>query len=91
MDPPQFTKPLSKKQARLVVFIYDYIKNNNYPPSHDEMREYMETKSVNSHIISAEKMGWLLRDKTSKRRNVYLTPEGEKRIDTLRIQSDEKM
>ena len=89
MDPTNFTKPLSKKQIQLVLFIHDYIQKNNYPPGHDEMRECMEAKSVNSHITSAVKKGWLIRDKTSNRRNVYLTPEGENRIDTLRIQSNE--
>lgn len=88
MDHTQFTKPLSEKQKKLVVFIYDYIQKNNYPPNHDEMREVMGVKSVNNQIASAAKKGWLVRDKTSNRRNIFLTSEGEKRIDSIRIESE---
>lgn len=91
MKPVKFTKPLSGKQASLVVFIHDYIEKNNYPPSHKEMQEFMGSASVNTQIALILKKGWLIREENSRFRNIFLTEEGKKRIDTLRNESDPEL
>lgn len=85
MKSTKFTKPLSKIQGRLVMFIHDYIEKNNYPPTQKEMQEYMNIKSVNTQLTLIVKKGWLVREEDSQYRNIYLTDEGKKRIDTLRM------
>ena len=89
MEVTQFTKPLSKRQVKLVLFIHDYIQEHNYPPSQKEMWEAMGIKSINVQVKAAINKGWLAREEGTTQRNIYVTSEGKKRIDTLRIQSNE--
>lgn len=88
MNVTQFIKPLSKKQASIVVFIHDYIQTNDYPPTQQEMREFMGISSVSHQITLIIKKGWLSREDNSRYRNIYLTDKGKNRVDTLRTESN---
>ena len=61
---------MTKRQAKLLKFIKEYVKKNGYSPSYDEMREPMGLASkfmVHNFISSLEKHGKIKRVKYSAR------------------------
>ncbi len=55
------SKELTKKQAKIVKFIKDYIERNAYPPSYDEIAEHfkMSKPSVFDHLNAIQKKGYI--------------------------------
>ena len=61
---------MTKRQAKLLEFIREYIRKNGYSPSYDEMKEPMGLASksmVHSFISSLEKHGKIKRVRHSAR------------------------
>jgi len=61
---------MTKRQAKLLEFIREYIRKNGYSPSYDEMKEPMGLASksmVHSFISSLERHGKIKRVRHSAR------------------------
>lgn len=55
------SKELTKKQARIIKFIKEYLERNGYPPSYDEIAEHfkMAKPSVFDHLNAIQKKGYI--------------------------------
>ncbi len=74
---------VSDKQKEMLAFIEDFINNNGYPPTYEEIRVGLNisTKSlVNYHLAALEKAGFLTRSPNTPR-GIRLTGESE----TIRV------
>ena len=74
---------VSDKQKEILAFIEDFINDNGYPPTYEEIRVGLNisTKSlVNYHLTALENAGLLTRSPNTPR-GIRLTGEGE----TIRI------
>ena len=63
-------KRLSRRQKEMHGFIEDFIGENGYPPTHEEIRQglKMSTKSlVNHHLKALERKGLIQREPDTPR------------------------
>ena len=67
---------LTDKQASVLRFLYDYLKENRYMPTRREVAQFLELKSDNStaYLNALEKKGYLSRSEERTKRNLLLTP-----------------
>ena len=59
------TKRLTKRQAGVFVYICDYIKNNNYPPTVREIADAFDIRSTNGvveHLRALANKGYIEKD-----------------------------
>lgn len=77
----------NSKQADILRFIFDNVKNHGYPPTVREIGKKVglsSTSTVHGHLSRLEKKGYITKDPT-KPRALEITPEGVK---SLGIPSD---
>lgn len=73
-------KSITTRQKQLLQIIYEYIRNNGYPPTFENMRESLgvsSNQSVIDHLENLEKSGYLQRGQGGAR-NIALLPLGYK-------------
>ena len=59
------SKNLTKRQARVFVYIFDYIEKNHYPPTVREIADAFEIKSTNGvveHLRALARKGFIVKD-----------------------------
>lgn len=69
-------KNLSKRQKEVLDFIVSYIKDNDIPPSHSEIAEFLNVSSpatVHEHLSALVSKGYLKKGFNEKR-SIRLTP-----------------
>ncbi|MDX9973570.1 MAG: winged helix DNA-binding protein, partial [FCB group bacterium] len=67
-------KELTRRQATILQFIVDRIREDGLPPTIAEIGEYFNiasTNGVNDHLVALEKKGYIQR--TSKARSIHVT------------------
>ena len=69
-------KGLTKRQAAILEFIIDSIREQGHPPTIAEIGEKFgisSTNGVNDHLIALGKKGYI--ERSSKARGIYVTPK----------------
>jgi len=74
---------ITKRQKELLGIIYNYIKDNGYPPTFEEMRENLKVSSNQSIIDLLEKLkkGGFVQRNESVARSVSILPAGYEMLD----------
>lgn len=70
-------KELTKRQAAILRFIIECIRDEGAPPTIAEIGEQFglsSTNGVNDHLVALEKKGYIVR--SSKARGIHVTPKG---------------
>lgn len=80
------TKKLTKRQAGVFVYIFDYIQENHYPPTVREIADAFEIKSTNGvveHLKALANKGFIEKDGFRSRaiRPLVSREEGQKVLD----------
>jgi len=68
---------LTPAQKKVFEFLRDYIAQNGYPPSFEEIRQYMGFKSLNSvskHLKQLEQRGYINIPEKNRKRALDLVP-----------------
>lgn len=74
------TKKLTKRQAGVFLYIYDYIEENHYPPTVREIADYFDIKSTNGvveHLRALERKGLIRKDASRSRSLLPLVSRDE--------------
>lgn len=69
-------KGLTKRQASILRFIIESIRDYGYPPTIAEIGEQFgisSTNGVNDHLVALEKKGYI--ERSSKARGIHVTPK----------------
>ena len=75
----QIRLPLSQRQGRVLLYIYDFIARNSYPPTVAEIQadlEIVNPGSVHKALSALERKEYLIRKK-NEARGIRLTVLGE--------------
>ena len=67
-------KDLTRRQAAILQFIIESIRDHGYPPTIAEMGQEFEiasTNGVNDHLVALEKKGYI--ERSSKARGIHVT------------------
>lgn len=80
------TKGLTKRQAGVFVYIFDYIEENHYPPTVREIADAFDIKSTNGvveHLKALANKGFITKDGFKSRaiRPLVAREEGQKILD----------
>ena len=71
---------LTPKQAKFLKFLANFIDQNGYTPSYDEMKQILNYKSksrIHAFVYSLKKRGYL-RLIPYMKRSIMITPKGRK-------------
>ncbi|MBQ9243272.1 MAG: transcriptional repressor LexA [Proteobacteria bacterium] len=74
------TKALTKRQAGVYVYIYDYVQENHYPPTVREIADAFDIKSTNGvveHLKALARKGFIEKDGFKSRAIRPLVPREE--------------
>lgn len=74
------SKKLTKRQAGVFLYIYDYIEENHYPPTVREIADYFDIKSTNGvveHLRALERKGLIKKDASRSRSLLPLVSRDE--------------
>ncbi|MBR4985067.1 MAG: hypothetical protein IKY83_04935, partial [Proteobacteria bacterium] len=74
------TKGLTKRQAGVYVYIYDYVHANHYPPTVREIADAFDIKSTNGvveHLKALARKGFIEKDGFKSRAIRPLVPREE--------------
>lgn len=91
-DPLKVLPPVTDRQAKCLIYIFDYFVEKRHYPTHREIASAMGVRSntAEMYLEPLELKGYLLRER-GRRRNIRLTQDALDKLKRLGVNVQEKL
>ena len=81
-------EPLTKRQKEILNFLKNFLKNNEYPPSFEEIRDHLNLKAISTiheHLENLKRKGYIHKEMNQSRGILSICSVKEKNVITVPI------